>query len=102
MTYAKTSICVDYKFVDGWHVFASEGMLGLYVASQDAQKAFDDVGPSIQMLLKLDEGIDCTVESELDFDEFLEMAKSENDGERPLVMSGKRYAVYVPIEAMAA
>lgn len=76
MTYAKTSICVEYKFVDGWHVFASEALPGLYVASQDAKKAFDDVAPSIQMLLKLDEGIDCEVETEPGFEEFLELAKN--------------------------
>lgn len=103
MTFAKTSICVNYKFVDGWHVFASDDLPGLYVASQDAQKAFADVGPSIQMLLKLDEGLECTVEPELSFCEFLDLAKNDGEPKRQVVLSDKRFAVYAPkIEAVAA
>lgn len=99
---AKTSLCVNYKFVDGWHIFASDQLPGLYVASQDARQAFDDVVPSIRMLLKLDEDIDASVEAELSFGEFLECVKNERGVGRPMILSDKRYAVYAPREAVTA
>lgn len=102
MTYAKTSICVTYKFVDGWHIFASEDLPELYVASPDAELAFNDVGPSIQLLLKLNDGLECTVEPELDFAEFVQLAKHDGELDRPLVLSDKRFAVYAPVAQYAA
>ena len=70
-----TSVCVKYKYVDGWHVFASDDVEGLYVASKDAKLAFDDVGPSITLLLKLNEGIECVVKPEMPFANFLRFLK---------------------------
>jgi hypothetical protein len=103
MTFAKTSICVKYKYAEDWHVFASDDLPGLYVASRDAKKSFDDVGPAIQKLLLLDEGISCEVVSELDFREFIELAKGEaSDEPAPMMFSDRRFAVYAQREAMAA
>ncbi|GEM_PF-3233013 len=44
-------VSVKYRQVSGWHVFTSEDVPGLYVASPDAIRAYNDVGPSIQRLL---------------------------------------------------
>lgn len=98
-----TSICVRYKHAEGWHVFQSDELPGLLVANKDARIAFDDVGPSIKMLLKLDEGIDCNVIQEMSFEEFLNVARGkaalpESEGDRPLVLSDKRFMV-VPLAA---
>lgn len=61
---------VRYKSLDGWHVFTSPNMAGLYVASKDAETAFNDVPTAIQMLVKLDTGIDVKVEAALPYEEF--------------------------------
>ena len=59
----KTSVHVHYELVDGWHVFRSEDVDGLYIASPDRERAFNDVAPAIEMLMKLNKGIDCTATS---------------------------------------
>jgi hypothetical protein len=90
----RSSISVRYKYADGWHVFQSDDVPGLYVASPDAAAAFDDLAPSIKLLLKLNDGIDCEVTPEQPFREFLASLqhKAAND-EAVLVMSNKRFVV---------
>ena len=39
------------------HVFTSDDVYGLYVASRDAREAFSNVAPAIGLLVKLNEGI---------------------------------------------
>ena len=39
------TIRAQYRFVDGYHVFTSEDVRGLYVASKDAREAFDKCLP---------------------------------------------------------
>lgn len=75
---AATSICVTYRSNDGWHVFESPELPGLCVASKDPQAAYNDVGPSIQALLKLDEGIDLQVQAEQPLGEFLAALRGES------------------------
>ncbi len=45
---------IDYKFQDDWHVFTSEQLPGLYVASRYYDIAFNDVQVSVDMLVQLD------------------------------------------------
>jgi hypothetical protein len=92
---ATATICAKYKNVDGIHVFYSDDMPGLYVAHKDAKTAFDDVGPSIQALLKLDEGVDVEVKAAQDFREFLHILRKDKDAANgsQLVMSDKRYFI---------
>ena len=92
-----TAVCARYKNVDGWHVFQSDELPGLYVASRDAEKAFHDVALSIQTLVRLDEGIECTAVPETSFQEFVASLKDSgmdspaaND---PVVLSSKRYVL---------
>ena len=68
---AKSSIAVAYKHVEGWHVFTSEELPGLYVASRNAERAYSDVAIAIQKLLKLDFGQDVTVAPESPLSVFL-------------------------------
>ncbi len=74
MLHKNTLICVRYKNTDGWHIFESDELPGLLVASKDAKIAFDDIGPSIKMLLELDEGIVCNVYQKMSFKDFLKVA----------------------------
>lgn len=90
----KTTICTRYKFVDGWHIFQSEDVHGLYVASPDAERAYHDIGPSIELLVKLNEGIECKAIPELSYREFLASIRQENEPEDiGLVMSDKRFVL---------
>lgn len=92
-----SSVCVKYKYADGWHVFQSDDIHGLYVASRDAKTAYDDVKVSIEKLIALNEGVTCIVQPEMTYEEFISFLKSgssfENKTQTP-VMSNKRYLVY--------
>jgi hypothetical protein len=90
-----TSVQAQYKAVDGWHIFTSRDVPGLYVASKDAKIAYDDVALSIQMLLRLNEGIECEVRAEQTFQEFLRTARGDEEDEEFAipVMSSRRFAL---------
>jgi hypothetical protein len=51
MSHAEAVINVAYRFKHGYHVFTSPDVNGLYVASQNAQRAFNAVAPSLHTLL---------------------------------------------------
>jgi hypothetical protein len=80
-------IRVNYKYVEGWHVFTSEEVFGLYVANKDPERAYNGVATSIQLLLELNEGIKCEVSPEFTFQGFNHM----------LNMQGERQ--WLPIES---
>ena len=89
----KTSISTTYRTVEGWHVFVSDDLPGLYVASKDLQSAYDDVVRSIQSLLKLDEDVDCEVFPEVPLDEFLAMLRGVQSENADAVQVHRRFAV---------
>ncbi len=67
----------------------------MYIASVDALKAYNDIAPAVEQLLKLNAGIDCKVQAETEFDEFIKMHSLTSVGaERPSVYQTQRYAVY--------
>lgn len=94
-----TSILVDYKHVDGWHVFSSADMAGLYVASKRAELAFNDVPLAIKKLVKLNSGVDCTVTAELSYFQFLSLVRNNKPNraapqeDAPLWLETQRYAL---------
>ena len=91
------SIRVNYKHVDGWHVFVSDELPGLCVAHKDAKTAYDDLPHSIEELIRLDEGIKVRVEREMTFEEFLQHKSPARSGRRAIdtpVLSDGRFAVY--------
>jgi len=55
----ETTVNVEYKHRDGWHVFTSQDALGLYVASKDARTAYEDVPGALKMLMELDYSCQC-------------------------------------------
>ena len=92
---AKTSICAKYKHVAGWHIFQSDDLPGMYVASKDAERAYNDITTSIELLMKLDEGIEVKVVPELSFREFIAAVRHTHDEDEddmsPIVLSDKRF-----------
>lgn len=88
-----SSVAVRYKYtLDGWHVFTADELPGLYVASQDAETAYNDVAPSIEMLLLLDEGVECTIRPELPFSAFVSMLR-HTDQPAHRFLTEQRYAI---------
>lgn len=112
MSELMTSVYVSYKFVDGWHVFSSDAIAGLYVASKDGERAYNDVPKSIELLLKFNEGIECIVKPEHSYMEFLRCVRElQALPDKPKVkskphppsthgLSGRLFAVY-PAHAFA-
>ena len=92
---AKTSICARYKHIDGWHIFQSGDLPGMYVASRDAERAYNDIAPSIELLVQLDEGVTCKAIPEMSFREFIAATKQheDHDYDMSLVLSDKRFVV---------
>jgi hypothetical protein len=65
------AIRVSYRFIDGYHVYTSEDVYGLYVANRDPCVAFQAVAPSLEKLIQLNEEISCRVERALTFSELV-------------------------------
>ena len=51
------TIDVEHRVIDGWHVFTSKDVEGLYVAHPEMATAFDAVAPTIEKLLELNENL---------------------------------------------
>jgi hypothetical protein len=75
-----TSIDIRYKQVDGMHIFDSAQVPGFYVANRDPKRAFDSIIPTIEMLVKLDTGIDCTATAEVPFSQFIGNVRADAVG----------------------
>jgi hypothetical protein len=75
----EATILVDYRVVDGWHVFTSKQVRGLYVAHPDQKLAFEAIGPSIEKLLELNEHVSASVRPALSFDAFLKRVREHFD-----------------------
>jgi hypothetical protein len=69
------AIRVNYRFVNGYHIYTSDDVYGLYVASHDPGQAYAAVGPSLEKLIQLNEGIACHVEAALTFSELVHAAR---------------------------
>ena len=62
---------ITYECKDGWHLFTCDQLKGLFVASRDRRKAFDDVPVALRGLLKLDYDVECSVRWTLTYAGFL-------------------------------
>jgi hypothetical protein len=60
-----TTIRVTYRLIEGVHIYVSEDVYGLYVADRNPEKAYEAVAPSLEKLIRLNEGIVCRVEPTL-------------------------------------
>jgi len=70
-----TEICVRKTVRDGWHVYTCKELPGLYVAHKDDRIAYNDLPEAIRKLVKLDDGVDCTVSHKLTYAEFVQQAR---------------------------
>lgn len=68
-------ILVDYRIIDGWHVFTSDQVRGLYVANPDQHLAYESVAPTIEKLLAENESVHVAVKPVLPFGTFLDRLK---------------------------
>lgn len=76
------TIKVNYRQVEDYHVFTSEDLYGLYVASKDPEIAFDRLVPSVVELVKLNYDMNVSVDLTQSFREFAEQ-RGIDDNERP-------------------
>jgi hypothetical protein len=65
------AITVNYRFIDGHHVYTSGDVYGLYVSNTDPHAAYDAVGPSLEKLIQLNEGVACRVRPMMTFSEMI-------------------------------
>jgi hypothetical protein len=65
------TVRAQYRLVDGYHVFTSEDVRGLYVASKNAREAFDSVRPVLEQLISLKLKVRCEIEPVMSFDQFM-------------------------------
>lgn len=93
-----TSICVSHKYVEDWHVFSSDDLPGLYVASKDARIAFEDVATSIEKLVLLNESLHIKAAPEMSFKQFLEKIEGAVVDDI-LVLEDKRFIIREAAEA---
>lgn len=48
---------VEYQNIDGYHIFTSDAIFGLYIASKDAGKALNQICPTIERLVQHNHGL---------------------------------------------
>lgn len=65
------TIAVKYEFKNGYHIYTSDDVCGLYVASKDPERAFNHVAASIEKLIKLNDGLDSQVAPTRAYHEFV-------------------------------
>ncbi len=67
-----STIPIRYHRVEDHHVFTSDELYGLYVASTDLKTAFDNIAPSVEALMELNHRKKVSVELAISFHEFVE------------------------------
>ena len=70
-----TEVVVRRTVKDGWHVYTCNELPGLYVAHQDDRIAYQDLPQAISLLMRLDDGVLCTVSHKLSYSEFLQRVR---------------------------
>lgn len=68
---------VQYRSIEGYHIFTSPDVYGLYIASRDLQVARSQVVPALRELLHLNYAIKADVKMEAEFDEFVAHHRGE-------------------------
>lgn len=94
-----TSVEVRHKHVDGWHIFQSDDLPGLYVASCDPEKAFNDIPNAIQALVEMDENLNCEVKMETSYQDFVQQIRTKQPEQRVTstpgwMLASNRYHIY--------
>lgn len=64
-------VTVKYEQVGSWHVFTSDDVRNLFVASPDLLRAYNDIAVSLNKLVLRNEGTEYSFRPRLSADEFL-------------------------------
>jgi hypothetical protein len=64
-------VTVKYEQVGTWHVFTSDDVRNLFVASHDLMRAYNDVAVSLRKLVLRNEGAEYSFRPRISPDEFL-------------------------------
>jgi hypothetical protein len=89
------AVSVGYRFVDGYHVFTSQDVRGLYVASRDPRKAYASVAEVLQELMAKQIGVSAIeVVSTMTFEEWLSLhRKPKVEPHRPPILRRRDFVV---------
>jgi hypothetical protein len=87
------AISVRYRFVDGYHIFTSPDVRGLYVASRDPRNAYDSVAEVLQELASRQSGVPVEIVPTLTFEEWINRGRKTMAPERPPVMRGRDFLI---------
>jgi hypothetical protein len=88
---APTTVKVQYRHRDGYHIFTSDQVFGLYVATKDAEHAIKLLQPSLETLLDKNYSIKCKLEMAADFCEFV--AHHQNSRRDDRMLADRTYVV---------
>jgi hypothetical protein len=65
-----TDISVRRRLREGWYIYTCEAIPGLFIASKDDRKAYEDVPKAIKLLFRLDWGVEVSVAHKVGYDAF--------------------------------
>lgn len=88
---APTTVTVNYRNVDGYHIFTSDQVFGLYVATKHAERAVAALQPSLELLLAKNYGVNCRLEPAAEFGEFV--AHHRAGSNMPPALADKTFVV---------
>ncbi len=77
------TVKVEYSSREGYHIFTSPDLRGLYVANKDPEKAYNEVASAIELLLRLNERIKCKARQPCSFHDFLRQIKGSQRRQVP-------------------
>ena len=89
------AIRVHYRTVEDYHVFTSDDVYGLYVASKDPAKAMNGVCPALEKLVRLNHGINCKVVPADSFKEMLQLLGTTT-APRPNTIGSRTFVMQAP------
>jgi hypothetical protein len=75
-----TVIDVRREVRDSWFIYTSDQLPGLYLASPDDRKAYEDLPAAIRELILLESGVECRVMPRVEYREFQKMLQLANHG----------------------
>ncbi len=92
---------IDYREKDGWHIFTTKDIFGLFVARRDRVKAYNEVPKALNKLARLNEGTAGGYFLAQSADEFFNDIDRQAD-KKPRATASKRYSVRVENEAIGS
>lgn len=93
MTRLPVAVLVQYRYVEGLHVFTSTDVEGLYIADRDPHAAFERVAPAIRFLVKENEKVECGVEPAANFREFLMQLRAGASRSLPPALESRSFVL---------